>query len=194
MLFLFSSIFLVGTFQNCAQSQSSSAFVPSTSGSNDSATSETYEKVESIDMSSAEYITVSLQSLYGMTSQQRLSKDFKNLQINLNNGEMRSVDVDGNVVNPIRLCLGRNELEEFKLILQNSRLCQPAVTTAREDIVCSQVFEFPYALLQYSNGNQIKIGEVNGCNRSLDLCEEYKNVYNGFIAYIRNNLEARKCL
>lgn len=193
VLLSFSSIVLVSTFQNCAQATGTEAFVPVNSGSSSNAVvSDSYEKVDGVDLSAADYIVVSLRSLYAEGTQRRMNKEFQNLQINLSNGEMRSVDSDGSILSPVRLCLKRQELEEFKAVLRNTHLCQPIA--AREDEVCTQIYKYPLALLQYGNGDQVKIGEVAGCSKSLDLCEENRDVYNGFIAYLRNNLEGRKCL
>ncbi len=191
----FSSLVLISTFQNCAQTSGSAAFIPNNSGaSTNTSKTDSLEKVETVDLSAADYIVVSLKSLYADSSQRRLAKDFQNLQINLATGEMRSVDSDGTILSPVRLCLRRQELDEFKTILRNSKLCQPATVAAREDMVCNQVYKYPFAWAQYANGDQVKLGEVAGCSKSLDLCEEYQGIYNGFIAYIRNNLDTRKCM
>lgn len=190
----FSSIILISTFQNCAQA-SRDAFKPNNSGATSNTNfSDTTEKIENVDLSAAESITVSLKSLYSDSAQRRVTKEYQNLQINLSNGEMRSVDTDGTILSPVRLCMRHQELEEFKSILRNSRLCQPLVPSAREDLVCTQVYKYPFAWVQYGNGDKVKLGEVNGCTKSVDLCEEHRDVYNGFIAYIRNNLDSRKCL
>ncbi len=195
ILLSFSSIILLGTFQNCAQSSSSHAFTPINSGTSaGEENADSLEKVDNVDLSAADFILVSLRSLNNDTNQPRSAKDVQNLQINLINGEMKVVDTDGSVLDPVRLCLRRQELEEFKNILRNSRLCQPNTAASREDVVCTQVYKYPFAKLQYANGDKVKLGEVNGCTRSLDLCDEYKDVFNGFIAYIRNNIDNRKCL
>jgi len=153
------------------------------------------DKIENVDLSAAEYIDISLRSLYAETEVQRKStRDSQNLKINLSNGEMRYVDLEGGVVSPVRLCLRRQELEEFKAILQAVKVCQPNVPSAREDIACTQVYKYPFAWVEYASGEKVKLGEVAGCSRSLDLCDEYKDVFNGFIAYLRNHLDSRKCL
>lgn len=196
ILLSFSSLILVGTFQNCAQASGPTAFTPSTSGSNDlNPSTNSMDKIENVDLGAAEYIDISLRSLYAENDIQRKSvRDSQNLKINLVNGEMRYVDLDGGVVNPIRLCLRRQELEEFKAILHSVKVCQPNVPSAREDIACTQVYKYPFAWVEYASGEKVKLGEVAGCSRSLDLCDEYKDVFNGFIAYLRNHLDSRKCL
>lgn len=194
ILLSFSSIILLGTFQNCAQSSGAAAFTPAVSGANPTTTN-SMDKVDNVDLSSAQYIDVSLRSLYADGSNQnRNVKEFQNIKINLNNGEMRYVDNDGNIASPIRLCLRPQEIAEFKSILHSARVCQPNVPSDREDVACTQIYKFPFAWLQYANGDRIKLGEVSGCSRSLDLCEEYKDVFNGFVAYLRNHLDTRKCL
>lgn len=187
---------MLGTFQNCAKSSGTVAFTPISSGAPHENSSDALEKVENFDLSSAEYIDVSLRSLYAESNdmQPRRSKDPQNIKINLANGEMRYVDADGIVVNDTRLCLRRQELEEFKAILHSARLCQPILPSAREDIACAQVYKYPFAWVQYINGEKIKLGEVAGCNRSLDLCDEHRDMFNGFVAYLRNHLDNRKCL
>ena len=152
------------------------------------------EKVDNVDLSSADIIIVSLRSIYSSTNTRPSPNEIQNLQINLSNGEMRPVDSDGIILSTLRLCLLRSELEEFKSVLKNSRLCQPAISAVREDLVCTQEYRYPFAWLKYANGDQVKLGEVSGCNKSLDLCEEHRDVYNGFIAYLRNHLDSRKCL
>lgn len=153
------------------------------------------DKIDNMDLSAADYIDVSLRSLYAENDIQRKStRDLQNLKINLSNGEMRYVDIEGSVVNPTRLCLKRQELEEFKAILQSVKVCQPNTPADREDIVCTQVYRYPFAQAEFASGEKIKLGEVAGCTRSLDLCDEYKDVFNGFIAYLRNHLDSRKCL
>jgi len=196
VLLSFSSLVLVGTFQNCAQASGPMAFTPSTSGSSDlNPSTNSMDKIENVDLSAAEYIDISLRSLYAETEVQRKStRDSQNLKINLSNGEMRYVDLEGGVVSPVRLCLRRQELEEFKAILQAVKVCQPNVPSAREDIACTQVYKYPFAWVEYASGEKVKLGEVAGCSRSLDLCDEYKDVFNGFIAYLRNHLDSRKCL
>lgn len=200
ILLSFSSLTLLGTFQNCAQSSGSAAFTPGGSGTSAGAeNSDSLEKIENLDLSSAEYINVSLKSLYSEPEPRRLPKDYlsknyQNLKINLINGEMRSVDSDGIILSPIRFCLRSQELEELKVILRNSRLCRPTSMEGREDVVCSQIYKYPFAWLQYANGENVKLGEVSGCTKSLDLCMEYRNVFNGFVAYLRNNVESRICL
>lgn len=197
ILLSFSSVILVGTFQNCAQATGSAAFTPSTSGSSVdlNPTSNSMDKVDNVDLSTADYIDISLRSLYAENEiQRKSSRDSQNLKINLSNGEMRYVDVEGRVVNPTRLCLNRQELEEFKAILQSVRVCQPNVTSNREDIVCTQIYKYPFASVEYASGSKVKLGEVAGCTRSPDLCDEHKDVFNGFVAYLRNHLDNRKCL
>lgn len=195
ILLSFSSVVLIGTFQNCAQSSGSAAFTPTNSGNAiGNENTDSLEKVDNVDLSNADFILISLRSLYADANQRRSAKDIQNLQINLNNGEMKVVDTDGSILDPVRLCMRRQELEEFKSILRSAKLCQPQTAGPREDIVCTQVYKYPFAWLQYSNGDKVKLGEVNGCTKSLDLCDEYRDVYNGFIAYIRNNLDNRKCL
>jgi hypothetical protein len=196
ILLSFSSVILLGTFQNCAQSTGATAFTPSTSGAgNNNSNTSSMDKIDNVDLSAADFIDVSLRSLYAEENVQRRSvKDFQNLKINLANGEMRYVDTEGNVLNSTRLCLHRKELEEFKSILQQSRVCQPVLPANREDLACTQVYKFPFAWLQYANGDKIKLGEISGCSRSLDLCEEHRDIFNGFIAYLRNHLDSRKCL
>jgi hypothetical protein len=153
------------------------------------------DKIDNVDLSAADYIEISLHSLYLENDIQRKSvRDSQNLKINLSNGEMRYVDLEGGLVNATRLCLHRQELEEFKAILQSVKVCQPNVPANREDLVCMQMYKYPFAGLEFSNGNKIKLGEVAGCTRSLDLCVEYKDVFNGFVAYLRNHLDSRKCL
>lgn len=196
VLLSFSSLVLVGTFQNCAQASGSAAFTPSTSGSSDlNPSTNSMDKIENVDLSAAEYIDISLRSLYAETEVQRKSvRDSQNLKINLSNGEMRYVDLEGGVVSPVRLCLRGQELAEFKAILQSVKVCQPNVPSAREDIACAQVYKYPFAWVEYASGEKVKLGEVAGCSRSLDLCDEHKDVFNGFIAYLRNHLDSRKCL
>ncbi len=197
ILLSFSSIILVGTFQNCAQAAGSSAFTPATSGAavDLNPTSNSMDKIDNVDLSTADYIDISLRSLYAENDIQRKSvRDSQNLKINLSNGEMRYVDLDGGVVNATRLCLRRQELEEFKAILQSVKVCQPNVPANREDVACAQIYKYPFAGVEYANGTKIKLGEVAGCTQSLDLCSEYKDVFNGFVAYLRNHLDSRKCL
>lgn len=195
VLLSFSSIILVGTFQNCAQSSGEVAFTPSVSGSNTGEPSTFMDKVDNVDLSKADYIDVSLRSLYAEPgASYRSVKEYQNLKINLSNGEMRYVDAEGHPVSALRLCLKPQELAELRSILESARVCQPNTPGEREDVACTQVYKFPFAWLQYSNGDKIKLGEVNGCARSLDLCEEYKQGFNGFIAYLRNHIDMRKCL
>ncbi|MBL7545574.1 MAG: hypothetical protein JNL11_17275 [Bdellovibrionaceae bacterium] len=195
ILLSFSSIILIGTFQNCAQSSGEVAFTPSVSGSYGGEPSSYMDKVDNVDLSKADYIDISLRSLYAESDAvYRSVKEYQNLKINLANGEMRYVDPEGHPINSTRLCLKPQELGELKAILEGSRVCQPSVPGDREDVVCTQVYKFPFAWLQYANGDKIKLGEVNGCARSLDLCEEHKQVFNGFVAYIRNHIDSRKCL
>lgn len=201
ILLLFSSVVLLGTFQNCAKSSGQAAFTPETaSGSNTTGSDLAYgsmEKIENIDLSMADSIDLSLRSLYAEgTEGQRRSKELQlqNIKINLANGEMRYVSVDGEIISPVRLCLRHQELEEFKSILHSVRLCQPNSPSSREDIVCTQSYKYPFAWLQYASGEKIKLGEIAGCQRSIDLCDEHRDVFNGFVAYIRNHLDNRKCL
>lgn len=198
ILLSFSSIILVGTFQNCAQAAGPSAFTPTASGANTTdlnPTSNSMDKIDNVDLSTADYISISLRSLYAENEVQKKSaRDSQNLKINLSNGEMRYVDIEGGVVNPTRLCLYRQELEEFKAILHSIRICQPNVPTNREDVACTQIYKSPFASVEYANNTKVKLGEIAGCVRSPDLCEEYKDVFNGFVAYLRNHLDSRKCL
>lgn len=153
------------------------------------------DKIENVDLSAAEYIDISLRSLYAEHDiQRKWSRDSQNLKINLANGEMRYVDLEGSIVSPVRLCLHHQELEEFKAILQAAKVCQPNAPGVREDIACTQVYQYPFAWVEYASGEKVKLGEVAGCSRSLDLCEEHKDAFNGFVAYLRNHLDSRKCL
>lgn len=197
ILLSFSSLILVGTFQNCAQATGASAFTPVASGAGGSLepSSNSMDKVDNISLGSADYINLSLRSLYAESDVQKKSvRDSQNLKINLSNGEMRYVDLEGSAINSVRLCLTRQELEEFKSVLQSVKVCQPNVPRSREDIACTQVYKYPFAMVEYGTGEKVKLGEVAGCNRSLDLCEEYRDVFNGFAAYLRSHLDSRKCL
>lgn len=184
-MFVFSSVAIIGSFQNCAQSKISNAASDESTSSGGSEIS----KLEEVDLSKATSLELQLNSLYSLN----LRKDKSNLSINLINGEMRHVNLDGRIISPVRLCLFKEELAELKAIIETSKVCLPEAKVAA-DTVCTQDYIYPYAKVQLDYNEIIKFGEKSGCSKGVDLCEEHKKALNGFISYLSSHVDNRKCL
>ena len=197
VVFIFSSILVVFSFQNCANSKNLSQINNTevsgineviSSGAPGSSDLEA-SKLTQIDFSKASNLFLQLDSIYSQLS----TRSKPSVNINLQNGEVRSVTQEGEVNSPIRWCLLKEELEELKAILETSKICKP--TNMVNNIqVCTQVYIYPYAKIELPGEEVVKLGEKSGCSTGVDLCEQHRNAMNGFISYLSSHLEYRKCL
>ena len=110
----------------------------------------------------------------------------QNAVINLENGQ---VNVDG-FNNP--LCIPDDFLKELKGILNSSEIC-PAVVPDPE-MMCAMVYEFPYTVLVYEDGNEISLGEkVSSCQLKTHLCSPNKDLLKTYLSKVAANIDQFAC-
>ncbi|MCK6597517.1 MAG: hypothetical protein L6Q37_04070 [Bdellovibrionaceae bacterium] len=197
VVLIFSSTLVVFSFQNCANSKSlsqinndqvSAVNELTSSGAHGTSDLES-SKLTQMDFSKATHLFLQLDSIYSQIS----TRSKPSVNINLQNGEIRSVTQEGEVNSPIRWCLLKDELEELKAILETSKICKPT-NMINNSQVCTQVYIYPYAKIELPGEEVVKLGEKSGCSTGIDLCEQHRNAMNGFISYLSSHLEYRKCL
>ncbi|MBN8536214.1 MAG: hypothetical protein J0M15_04140 [Deltaproteobacteria bacterium] len=190
----YASLAMIGSFQNCAQSKvgKGNELVPGTITpveNLDSGESKN-PKLNSVDLKNASSLDLQVNSLFSKNNRNEKPR----LLINLSNGEMRQVNLEGQVVSQIRLCLLQEELSELSAIIDTAEICTTD-SKVSSDAVCTLEYIYPYAKVQLSSNEIINLGEkTGGCGNVLDLCEEHKKALNGFISYLSSNLDNRKCL
>lgn len=190
----YASLAMIGSFQNCAQSKvgKGNELVPGTITSVENLDSGESKnpKLNSVDLKNASSLDLQLNSLFSKNNRNEKPR----LLINLSNGEMRQVNLEGQVVSQIRLCLLQEELSELSAIIDTAEICTTD-SKVSSDAVCTLEYIYPYAKVQLSSNEIINLGEkTGGCGNVLDLCEEHKKALNGFISYLSSNLDNRKCL
>lgn len=185
LMFLFASLSVASSFQNCSQTKLATKVSESDSG----LSAQESDKISKVDLKQATSLEVQLDSLF--TTQ--LKKEKPNLKINLVNGEMRYVNQDGKHLSAIRFCLYKEELLELKSIIETSKVCQPETRVLASN-VCRGDYIHPYAKVQLAFSEVVKLGEKSGCSGIIDLCQENKKALNGYISYLASHLESRKCL
>lgn len=193
MLF-YASLAMIGSFQNCAQSKIGNAneLTPGTMSpvQNQDTSESNIPKLNSVDLRKASSLELQLNSLFLKNNRNETPR----FLINLSNGEMMQVNLEGQVVSQIRLCLLQEELSELSAIIDNAEICT-SDSKVNSDAVCTLEYIYPYAKVHLSSNEVINLGEkTGGCGNVLDLCEEHKKALNGFITYLSSNLENRKCL
>lgn len=190
----YASLAMIGSFQNCAQSKvgKGNELVPGTITpveNLDSGESKN-PKLNTVALKNASSLDLQLNSLFSKNNRNEKPR----LLINLSNGEMRQVNLEGQVVSQIRLCLLQEELTELSAIIDTAEICTTD-SKVSSDAVCTLEYIYPYAKVQLSSNEIINLGEkTGGCGNVLDLCEEHKKALNGFISYLSSNLDNRKCL
>lgn len=196
-IFSFSTVLMSLSFQNCAQQTGVDALNPSVASGQDPYKVGEEKVVKDIDPTMSSFIDLSLRSIFSEADKKINPKDLNNMnvKINVENGEMRMVNFEGEYTSQVRLCMQPQELAEFRLMLSRLQICTPDTSQlVGTNSVCTQVYKYPYARLHFSNGNKVKLGEQAGCNRSLVLCENSIDEFNGFIAYLRSHIDNRNCL
>lgn len=193
MLF-YASLAMIGSFQNCAQSKvgNGNELIPGTMApvENLDSSESKNPKLISVDLKNASSLDLQLNSLFSKNNRNERPR----LLINMFNGEMRQVNLEGQVVSQIRLCLLQEELSELTTIINTAEVCT-SDSKVNSDAVCTLEYIYPYAKVHLSSNEIINLGEKpGGCGNVLDLCEEHKKALNGFISYLSSNLDNRKCL
>lgn len=116
----------------------------------------------------------------------------KTLLINPQNGLIEVVNANTGESSGEEFCLKSDQIDELQAILASARICE-AQEVMDEDIACTMDYQFPYAKLHLLN-QKVSLGEkFSGCHRGADLCGEYSQLMQGFIASILNELPQMSC-
>lgn len=174
-LIVSSGIFLAVFFQNCAP--------PKTKQSESVITADSaYSVTSKVDMKSLKKI-----SLWDVESGVLLD-------IDPITGESRSFEGFGEVAGE-RHCLTSNDLASLNSVLSQAEVCEPIgdVEVSEEFQVCTQMYRYPYASLQLAS-REFRLGEqINGCEKSIDLCGEKAGQLAAWSQAILATLVTKKC-
>lgn len=114
------------------------------------------------------------------------------LEIDVKTGVIHVVDQNNETIPGIQYCLASSELSELREILENSKVCESAAVVD-DGVACTMQYKFPYAKLHFAS-SEISLGEsMSGCHQGPDICGEQKDMLQGFLAYVQNNLASKKC-
>lgn len=185
---------LVVGFQNCSRNQLSDT------NSADALNNPTeVTPVEKVDVSQTEILEVP-ESAYLETQlrpsiqQSKPTSSFSShhLEIDVKTGVIHVVDQAGETVAGVQYCLSNSEVDELRVILDSARICEDKAQT-NSQLGCTMEYRFPYAKLHLPEV-EIALGEaMSGCHKGPDLCGDQKDMLQGFLAHVQNNLAAKKC-
>jgi hypothetical protein len=185
---------LVVGFQNCSRNQLSDN-VNNDSLSNPAQVTPA-EKVdvsqtEMLEIPESAYLETQLQS---DITQSKPTSTFSShrLEIDVKTGVVHIVDQNNEVIEGLQYCLSSSDLNELHGILSSSTVCEDKAA-ADESLNCSMEYKFPYAKLHFAE-YELSLGEsMSGCHKGPDLCGVQKDMLQGFLAQVQNNLAAKKC-
>lgn len=185
---------LVVGFQNCSRNQLSDT------NSADALNNPTeVTPAEKVDVSQTEILEVP-ESAYLETQLRPAIQQSKptsglashHLEIDVKTGVIHVVDQNGDDVTGLQYCLSASDLEELRVILESSRICEDKAQS-NSQLNCTMEYRFPYAKLHLPE-LEIALGEsMSGCHKGPDLCGEQKDLMQGFLAHVQNNLAAKTC-
>lgn len=113
------------------------------------------------------------------------------LEIDVKTGVIHVLDQSDEIVIGVQYCLSSGEVAELRAILDSSKICEEKAEVAGQ--VCTMNYTFPYATLLFSN-SELALGEsTSGCHKGPDLCGEQKDLLQGFLAHVQNQLSSKKC-
>ncbi len=114
------------------------------------------------------------------------------LEIDIKTGVVHVVDQNNEVVVGVQYCLSSSDMSEIRSILASSKVCEDKAVVD-ENLNCTASYKFPYAKLHFAD-SELALGEaMSGCHKGPDLCGESKDMLQGFLAHIQNNLAGKKC-
>ncbi|MCB0368884.1 MAG: hypothetical protein KDD45_05390 [Bdellovibrionales bacterium] len=189
-IFFLSSFTISVSFQNCAKSSQENMNESSLENKSPvkDVDSDQSSKVATIDLTKAVAITLPVDPIISL---KQVGVNYK-LFVNLENGEMKYINDEDEVISPIRYCLYKDEVQALKGFINNANICIPE--SLPSGYVCTADYIFPYSKIILDDNQILKLGEKSGCNKSPDLCDDSKKALNGYISYLSSHIESRKCL
>lgn len=185
---------LVVGFQNCSRNQLSDG-----GGANSLSNPALVTPVEKVDVSQTEILEVPesayLESqLQSDITQSKPTSTFSShhLEIDVKTGVIHVVDQNNEVISGVQYCLSSSEVNELRSILDTAKVCEDKAVVD-ENLNCTMDYKFPYAKLHFPD-SELSLGEsMSGCHKGPDLCGEQKDMLQGFLAHVQNNLSGKKC-
>jgi hypothetical protein len=185
---------LVLGFQNCSPNQVSD--VMSASSLSNPIEVTPMEKVdvsqtEMLEIPESAYLEAQLQSAI-IASKPTSTFAAHHLEIDVKTGVVHVVDQSNEVVAGVQYCLSSSDISELRTILGTSKICE-SKAIVDEQVLCTMNYTFPYAKLHFL-GSELSLGESrSGCHKGPDLCGVQKDMLQGFLAHVQNNLATKKC-
>jgi len=114
--------------------------------------------------------------------------------IDLNNGMIVPGSFEGHSVPSSKsFCATQEQIEELKILLSTSEVCVPPAKEVPENQICTLEYQYPYATL-LSEKLELKLGEAKGgCDESVDLCGQQKELLRGWISHLLSELKKQEC-
>jgi len=185
---------LVVGFQNCSRNQLSDT-------GNSDALSNPAEvtPVEKVDVSQTEMLEVPESAfleaqLQAEIAQLKPTSTFAShhLEIDAKTGVVHVVDQNSEVLAGVQYCLSSSDMSELRSILESAKICEDKAAVDNQ-LNCTMDYRFPYAKLHFVD-SEVALGEaLSGCHKGPDLCGTEKDMLQGFLAHVQNNLSSMKC-
>jgi hypothetical protein len=184
---------LVIGFQNCSPQKLSD--VNTSNSLNNPAEITPSEKIdvsqtEILEVPESAYLEAQLQ---GDIQQLKPSSTFAthHLEIDVKTGVIHVLDQNNDILSGVQYCLSASEVAELRTILDSSNICEEKAEV--EGQLCTMNYTYPYATLHLPN-SELALGEsTSGCHKGPDLCGEQRDMLQGFLAHVQNQLSSKKC-
>lgn len=151
-------LFVLLSFQNCSQSGSSAQLDTNTPQQT---------KIEDPDLKQA--LNIDILTL----------DDSIKINLDLRSGSLTQMNLTTG--QSVVKCLSSSMVGTINDLMQASSLCESKPLSENKDLVCAQVYGYPYAQLNWSGKFQ-KIGEYqDSCHRGPDLCGQDGNILRGLL-------------